>query len=128
MAAKRTYPMPTTCPVSGSRLLVTRLESPTSGVVIEGQFEPNEFASLRDERLEILRLFVKVRGNLKEIERILGLSYPTVRQRFEDVLKALGYEHETPEQPVLRTRNDILTALEAGQIGAEEAARLLREL
>lgn len=128
MAPKRTHPMPAKCPVTGEPLLVTRLMSPSSGVVIEGQFEPNEFALLGAEQLEILRLFVKVRGNLKEIERILGLSYPTVRQRFEDVLQALGYEHEAPQRPVLRTRNDILTALEAGELGADEAARLLREL
>ena len=119
--------MPTTCPVSGSRLEVTRLESPVSGVVIEGRFEPNEFALLPDEQLEFLRLFVKVRGNLKEVERILGLSYPTIRQRLEDVLLALGYEHDVAPAPAPKTPNDVLTQLEQGLITPAEAARLLQD-
>lgn len=118
--------MPHTCPVSGSRLEVTRLESPVSGVVIEGRFEPNEFALLPEDHLEFLRLFVKVRGNLKEVERILGLSYPTVRQRLEDVLVALGYESEAIPPNPPRTREEILTQLEDGEITPAEAARLLQ--
>ena len=85
-----TLPMPTECPVTGEPLEVTRLECPTSGVVIEGRFQPNEFALLPEEQLEFMRIFIKVRGNLKEVERVLGLSYPTVRQRFEGLPFAAG--------------------------------------
>lgn len=119
--------MPTTCPVSGTRLEVTRLESPVSGVVIEGRFEPNEFALLAGEQLEFLRLFVKVRGNLKEVERILGLSYPTIRQRLEDVLLALGYEHDVIPATAPKTTDEVLTQLEQGRISPAEAARLLQD-
>lgn len=125
--ARRRYPMPRACPVSGTRLEVTRLESPVSGVVIEGHFEPNEFALLPAEELEFLRLFVKVRGNLKEVERILGLSYPTIRQRLEDVLLALGYEHEEIPSAPPKTPDDVLTQLEQGRISPAEAARLLQD-
>ena len=59
--------MPTKCPVTGEPLEVTRLECPSSGVVIEGRFQPNEFALLPEEHLELMRIFVKVRGNLKEV-------------------------------------------------------------
>ncbi|MBW7917235.1 MAG: DUF2089 domain-containing protein [Trueperaceae bacterium] len=118
-------PMPTACPVTGGPLMVTRLECEESGVVIEGRFTPNEFALLANEHLEFLRIFVKVRGNLKEAERVLGISYPTVRLRFDKLLLALGYE-VGPD--VLEERSTILDQLEAGDIGAEEASKRLQAL
>lgn len=121
------HPMPTKCPVTGEALEVTRLESPSSGIVIEGRFQPNEFALLEGEHLEYLRLFIKVRGNLKEVERILGLSYPTVRLRFENMLKSLGYEYEE----VVETKTDraeILAQLEKGEISVDDATKRLQAL
>jgi len=120
------HPMPTRCPVTGEPLEVTRLRGPRSGVVIEGNFLPNEFALLDRENLDYLRLFVKVRGNLKEVERMLGVSYPTVRARFEQLLRALGYE-AAPEEP-RESRTDVLARLERGEISAEEATRALKAL
>jgi hypothetical protein len=119
------HPMPTRCPVTGEPLEVTRLRGPNSGVVIEGQFLPNEFALLDRENLDYLRLFVKVRGNLKEVERMLGVSYPTVRARFEQMLRALGYE--APEPPG-DSRSEVLARLERGEITAEEATRSLQAM
>lgn len=119
--------MPTSCPVTGQPLEVTRLENPDSGIVLEGRFVPNEFALLPQEQLEFMRLFVKVRGNLKEVERMLGVSYPTVRLRFESVLHTLGYETEAAG-PAADGRSDIVAALERGEITAEEATRQLQEL
>ena len=121
-------PMPTKCPVTGEALEVTRLECPSSGISIKGRFQPNEFALLEPDKLEFMRLFVKVRGNLKEVERILELSYPTVRQRFENLLLALGYEaHESVEE-VKVERADILSLLEEGEISADEATKQLQAL
>ena len=121
------HPMPTRCPATGELLHVTRLEGPTSGVVIEGRFEPNEFALLSADHLETLRLFVRARGNLKEVERILGLSYPTVRARFDALLRALGYE-ASDERPTAEGRAEILSRLERGEIDASEATRALQAL
>ena len=118
-------PMPTACPVTGEPLTVTRLECEGSGVAIEGRFTPNEFALLPDEQLEFLRIFVKVRGNLKEAERVLGLSYPTVRLRFDNLLRALGYE-TGPDAG--EERANVLEQLEKGEISAEEATRQLQSL
>lgn len=126
---KPRLPMPVSCPVTGHPLEVTRLECPESGVTIEGRFAPNEFALLPDEQLEFMRLFVKCRGNLKEVERMLGLSYPTVRLRFENVLRTLGYE--TAAEPAVSPageREAVLSALEKGEISAEEATERLRQL
>ena len=121
-------PMPTKCPVTGEALEVTRLECPSSGISIEGRFQPNEFALLEPDKLEFMRLFVKVRGNLKEVERILELSYPTVRQRFENLLLALGYEAHESVAEVKVERADILSLLEEGEISADEATKQLQAL
>ena len=121
-------PMPTRCPVTGDPLEVTRLECPTSGVAIEGRFTPNEFVMLSPENLEFMRLFLRVRGNLKEVERILGVSYPTVRSRFDGMLRSLGYESPPETQEVREERTDILGLLERGEISAAEAATRLRGL
>ncbi len=118
-------PMPTNCPVSGEPLEVTRLQAPGSGVAIEGRFQPNEFALLPAEHVEFLRLFVKVRGNLKEVERAMGVSYPTVRLRFEHLLRALGYESvDEPDD----LRDEVLSQLERGEIDPGEAAKRLEGL
>jgi len=118
-------PMPTACPVTGGPLIVTRLECESSGVTIEGRFTPNEFALLPEENLEFLRIFVRVRGNLKEVERIMGLSYPTIRLRFDKLLLALGYE-ALPDMTEERT--EVLDLLERGEIAPEEAAKRLGAL
>ena len=120
-----TLPMPTECPVTGEPLEVTRLECPTSGVVIEGRFQPNEFALLPEEQLEFMRIFIKVRGNLKEVERVLGLSYPTVRQRFEGLLKVLGYEAYADADD---ERAEVLEKLEKGEITPEQATKKLQSI
>ena len=121
-------PMPTRCPVTGEPLEVTRLECPTSGVAILGRFTPNEFAMMSPENLEFMRLFMRVRGNLKEVERILGVSYPTVRGRFDTLVRSLGYESVPETQEVRTTRADVLGMLERGELTAEEAAVRLRAL
>lgn len=121
-------PMPTKCPVTGEPLEVTRLECPTSGVTIEGRFQPNEFALLPPEHLDFMRLFVKVRGNLKEVERILGVSYPTVRLRFENTLKALGYEAHEGVEDTKNERAEVLLLLERGELSAGEATERLKAL
>lgn len=127
----RVFSLPTQCPVPGckGRLKVTGLVCADCRAEIRGSFQPNEFALLPPEHLEFLRLYIKVRGNLKEVERILGLSYPTVRARFETLLKVLGYEHQdVPEPGPAPEKEAILAALEKGQIGAAEAAEQLRAL
>ncbi len=118
-------PMPTSCPVTGEPLVVTRLECEASGVAIEGRFTPNEFALLPDDQLEFLRIFMKVRGNLKEAERVLDLSYPTVRGRFDALLRALGYEAGADAG---EERATVLQQLETGEISAEEATKRLQSL
>ncbi len=117
--------LPTQFPGSSETPLVTKLVFPETGVQIEGTFRLNEFAVLAPEQLEFLRLYIKVRGNLKEVERILGLSYPTIRARFDGLLRALGYEPELEENDA---RESILRALERGELEPAEAAEKLKKL
>jgi len=125
---KKILPMPTTCPVSGSELIVTRLECPDTGVEISGRFRPNEFSFLEGKELEFMRLFLKTRGNLKEIARIMEISYPTVRLRFENLLKELGYEAYEAIEDVKTERLNVLEQLQKGEITAAEATKRLKSL
>ncbi len=117
--------LPTQFQGSSETPIVTKLVFPESGVQIEGTFRLNEFAILAPEQLEFLRLYIKVRGNLKEVERILGLSYPTIRARFDTLLRALGYEPELEDNDA---RESILRALEKGELQPSEAAEKLKKL
>ncbi|WP_022799126.1 DUF2089 domain-containing protein [Thermus islandicus] len=115
--------LPTRCPACEGSLAVKALFCPACGTEVHGRFALNEFALLPKEHLDFLRLFVKARGNLKEVERILGVSYPTVRARLDALLKALGYEEEDGGEERLQ----VLEALRRGEISVEEAVARLRE-
>jgi len=80
---------------------------------------------LTAEQRDFVVTFLKVRGNLREMERELGVSYPTVRNRLDGVLKALGYEVER-EAAREEDRRQVLAALERGELTAEEAVRRLK--
>ena len=80
-------PLPLPFPNVTEAPLVTEVLFPEAGITVKGEFELNEFATLAPDTLDFLRLYIKVRGNLKEVERILGLSYPTVRARFDSLLR-----------------------------------------
>src|SRR3989304_3717411 len=85
---------PGKCPVCSSDLEVVRLQCASCVTVVEGHFELSKFNRLHPEQLAFLELFLKARGNIKEVERELGLSYPTVRARLGALLGTLGYAAE----------------------------------
>ena len=120
--------VPGKCPVCSHDLEVTRLQCTSCGTAVEGHFELSRVSRLEPEQLAFLELFLKARGNLKDVERELGLSYPTVRNRLEVVLAALGFATEPPLKTDARQRRrEILDSLDAGKISADEALRLLRD-
>jgi len=118
--------MPMTCPVCQSSLEVTELHCHTCDTTIRGHFTQSKLASLNEEQLMFVEVFIKSRGNIKEVERELGVSYPTVRGKLESVIEALGYRPEKVNQSANR-RKEILNKLEQGGITTEEALRLLNE-
>ncbi|EYE89353.1 hypothetical protein Q428_02635 [Fervidicella metallireducens AeB] len=113
------------CPVCNSRLFATRLKCKKCETIIENEFELSKFAYLSYEQLNFIEVFVKCRGNIKDVEKELGISYPTVRSKLDDVISALGY---IPARTKEENNNlDIITKLENGEITAEDAINLLKK-
>ncbi len=115
------------CPVCDNQLKVTRLKCSQCDTVIENDFALSRFDYLTDEELHFTETFIRCRGNIKEVEKELGISYPTVRARLDGVIKALGYDDSQPfqDEEALRQEN-ILRDLETGRITADEALQLLK--
>lgn len=118
---------PGRCPVCQAELEVKRLECPSCGTGIDGTFGLCKFCRLSLEQREFLEVFLVSRGNIREVERVLGISYPTVRGRLNALLEALGYPAEAGEGGEVRTKRDILQSLNQGEIDVDEALRLLRK-
>ncbi|MGH2520559.1 MAG: DUF2089 domain-containing protein [Chloroflexota bacterium] len=110
---------PKTCPVCGGQLLVTRLSCDACETELTGRFAPSEFGALNPAEMSILRVFLSSRGNMKEVERHLGVSYPTARARFDGILAKLGMDQ--PPDP----RLGLLQGLAQGDVNVEEALRRL---
>lgn len=129
-----------TCPVCSNELAVTRLHCRSCGTTLEGDFSVGRFGRLNRDQLSLLGSFLRSRGNLREMERELGISYPTVRSRVEALVRALGFgpradaddlEGVGPEAVaavVGRTREEILQALARHEMSADDAAAAIREL
>src|SRR5437764_7924124 len=108
--------IPTRCPVCQGDLLVTRLQCPSCYAEVTGEFTLSRLATLREPHASLLELFLRVRGNVKEMERDLGLSYPTVRARLEEALIAAGLGRRAESDPELAARRAaILDQLERGE-------------
>ena len=84
-----------TCPICSAELAVTRLHCRGCGTTLEGDFNVGRFARLSREQFALLESFLRSKGNLKEMERELGISYPTVRARVDALLRALGLGDES---------------------------------
>ncbi len=116
------------CPVCGGQLNVTHLRCADCATELSGEFRANEFARLPGDKLQFLRTFLACRGNLKEVEAALNISYPTVRSRLDQLLESLqleSSEEHTAPGPQL-DRAAILEALERGELTVEEAEGRLR--
>lgn len=112
------------CPVCEHDLTVTRLKCSSCNTIIENNFRLSKFDYLSDEDLYFTETFIRCRGNIKEVEKALGISYPTVRSKLDAVIKELGYESVSDEQSV--QKEEILKALENGEITAEQAIAQLK--
>ncbi len=114
------------CPVCGNALTITRLHCPSCDTTISGQFYQGRFSNLTPEQWDFLEVFIRTEGKIKHMEPILNLSYPTIRNRLHEIIRALGYEPGPIAPPLSEeTRRDILERLDRGEIDAAEAMRLL---
>jgi hypothetical protein len=122
--------MPAACPVCGNELAVVRLECGNCGTAVVGRYRASRFARLTPDQLGFLEAFLRSRGNIRKVERELGISYPTVRSRLNALLAALGIPGapEEDDEALGRRRKEILDQLESGKLTPADAARLLRQI
>ena len=113
---------PFTCPVCTERLNLTRLTCPSCSTELSGDFVTCEFCALTDEDRAVLRVFLASRGNMKDLERNLGVSYPTARARFDALLAKLGIERPAAPTP---SRVELMEQVARGEIDVDEALRRL---
>jgi hypothetical protein len=133
------YRPPRDCPVCSSRLQITQLGCTTCGTGLTGEFRPCEFCGLDDAERDLLRVFLASRGNMKELERHLGVSYPTARARFEDLLRKLDLDapadapararepwaEPRPQAPAEDPRLATLRSVAAGDLAVDQARTAL---
>jgi hypothetical protein len=149
----RMNPLLTKCPICGGDLVVTRLHCPSCETTIEGSFDPGTsggrlqeafspeqlkpllpFSRLTAEQLQFVLTFVRCEGRFNRMEDETGLSYPTLRNRLNEIVRAMGYEPAReepvspppPPPPSAGERQSILDMLSQGEIDIEEAKRRLR--
>ncbi|HEU5422844.1 MAG TPA: DUF2089 domain-containing protein [Nitrolancea sp.] len=114
--------------MSGGELIVTRLEAPHSGIVIEGAFSLGWIGCLTPEQLEFVGLLVRNRGNVQKVAADLDIAYNTARNRLDEIVTALGVPAEPVDSGQAREqRTAVLRRLAAGEITSDEALRLLKE-
>ena len=121
------YPIPTECPVCHDDLLVTRMVCHNCGTALEGRFDMGRLFQLTPEQLHFVEVFLRCEGKINRVQRELGLSYPTVRSRLGEIIRALGYEVKEEQDEDNERRQEILQRLAHKEISSEEALRLLQE-
>lgn len=136
--AQHVHHAPADCPVCGDDLIVTRKACRSCGTELAGEFASCTYCALEAGELELLRVFLSSRGNLREVEKHLKVSYPTARARLDAVISKLGFTpsgdgpaaHDADETPPgqLSAQDQVLARVATGEISAETAATLLAAL
>ncbi|MGB3713552.1 MAG: DUF2089 domain-containing protein [Candidatus Promineifilaceae bacterium] len=116
------------CPICGEKLEVTRLQCRNCDTEVGGHFALGRLYHLGPEQLAFVEIFIRCEGKINRVEQEMGLSYPAVRARLNEVIRALGYEvGEAGKEPISEEeRKEILAQVSSGDISAEEAIELLR--
>jgi hypothetical protein len=118
----------TRCPVCGDDLRIVRLECQACGSALQGNFTLGRLARLTREQLQFVEVFIRCRGKIKDVEEELGISYPTVVARLNEVVAAMGFEVKQEDTDMAARRQGILDELAAGKLSASDAASRLRAL
>ncbi len=122
------------CPGCGGALVITGCKCTECGLEMRGEFRPPQFATLSDDQMTFVRHFLRARGNLSEVEKVLGVSYPTIRNKLDEINKTLDESEaaasrpQADPDPANDERQAILKQVSAGQLSAVEAVEKLRNL
>jgi len=124
------YKTPNICPVCTNQLAITRLMCHSCETKLEGDFTFSSLSNLPSEQLEFVEVFLKCRGNIKDVEKELGISYPTVRGRLDAVIQSLSgsIDKQDGGADEQSRRQDILAALQKGEISSQEAVKKLKKI
>ncbi|MGC1400763.1 DUF2089 domain-containing protein [Candidatus Binatus sp.] len=120
------------CPSCDGNLTVARLDCPDCSISIEGEFAPPALLKLTGAQIDFIEVFIKNRGVIREVERELGVSYPTVRARLDEVIAALGYLAKSATDTSGADgsgsrRRSVLADLKDGKLTPDEALAALNE-
>lgn len=107
----------------GEEIVVERIRLSRSGVAIEGAFELPPLSRLTEEDQMFSAAFIKSHGSIKEMERMFGVSYPTIKARLNRIGEQLDFVEINP--PILK--EEVLSKLENGEISVDEAEKMLKE-
>jgi len=118
------YPAITKCSVCGEKLRITCLHCIKCNTQYQGSFHFDKFSYLTAEQKYFIEIFLKCRGNIKEVEKELNISYPTVRSRLNDIIRALGYD--LPSESPQVNKKEIIDSLSKGEITYEEAMKMIK--
>ena len=130
------------CPACGGQLIITECKCPECQLQMRGEFQPGKLSALSDEALTFIKVFLSARGNLTEVERILGISYPTIRYKLDEINSVLNRTDAADELrqktldsipavkpvPAEETRKDILQQVADGRLSPAEAVKKLQEI
>lgn len=119
---------PTTCPVCQGEYEITALTCKKCSSELNGHFHGCDFCDLSQEDAFFVLTFLKCRGSIKDVEKELGISYPTVRGRLDRIISTLGLDTGLSKDEIKEQRENIFSKLENGEITAAQAAELIREL
>lgn len=118
------YKVLTRCPVCSGKLKIKKLQCEDCSTIIENNFSFSKFDLLTLEQIKFVETFLQCRGNIKDVERALGISYPTVRGKLEEINDILGLTVRKDREVY---KEEILAKLEAGEITSDEAVELLNK-
>jgi hypothetical protein len=123
------HTLPTQCPFCGGEVTVTRVNCRDCDTTIDGRFTVGAFAQLSAKQLTFIETFVRCEGKINRMEAELNLSYPTIRNRLHEIIRAMGHEPGTDDDSGLseKQRRKVLEDLDAGKIDYEDAIKLLEE-
>ena len=130
------------CPSCGGPLIITECKCADCQLQLRGDFRPGQFSALSEDQLTFIQVFLRARGNLSEVEKVLGVSYPTIRNKLDEVNQALDQAEaafasgrgtregvaQASAEPAAEARQAVLQQVAAGELSAVEALHKLQNL